>query len=239
MSATHNNAHNNDISMEQEQSVINNCWNTIGIWGSKLPRCEKLEQHIHCRNCNIYSEASRKVLERNLTKNYERDWASVYSQDKQEHITKKESLTIFRIGDETMAIPTEYIMSINDIGNIHTIPHQNSNILRGLINLRGELKICISLGRLLGLNKAVKSIDTMHRIYNRMVEISKDGKEYIFVASEVLGVHQTTEKGHKDVPATISQSKGTFTKSLIEWKGIDVSYLDIELIFYNLDKNLL
>lgn len=239
MATSKNNTNNNDTQIEQGESLINDCWNTIGIWGSVLPRCEKLEQHIHCRNCQVYSEAGRKVLERNLTKNYEQDWASVYSQDKQEHITGKESLTIFRIGDEILAIPTEYIMSINDVGNIHTIPHQTSDILRGLINLHGELKICVSLGRLLKLNKAVKVIDSKHRVYNRIVEISKDGREYIFIASEVLGIHNITEKDLKDVPATISQAKGTFTKALIEWNKTDVSYLDIELIFYNLDKNLL
>ena len=229
----------NKTTQDSTQLVIDDCWNNIGIWGSKSPRCEKLEQHIHCRNCTIYSEAGRKVLERNLTKNYEEDWALVYSKEKQEHITDKESVTIFRLGDEIMAIPTEFIMSVNDIGNIHTVPHQNSNILRGLINLHGELKICISLGRLLDLNKAVKQVEAMHRVYNRMIEISKDGKEYIFIVSEVLGVHHITKNEHKDIPATISKSKGTFTQSLIEWKDADVSYLDVELIFYNLDKNLL
>ena len=226
-------------SIKNDKLSINDCWNKIGIWGSELPRCEKLEEYIHCRNCSIYSEAGRNVLERNLTKNYEKDWAVVYSQDKQEHITDKVSLTIFRLGDEMLAIPTEYIMSINDIGNIHTVPHQKSDILHGLINLHGELKICISLGRLIGLTKAVKEVAKKHRVYNRMIEISKDGKEYTFVATEVLGVHQIIEKDLKDVPATISQSKGTFTQSLIEWKDFDVSYLDIELIFYNLDKHLL
>ena len=229
----------NNNSQHLDQLVIDDCWNNIGIWGSELPRCEKLEQYTHCRNCAVYSVAGRKVLERKLTDNYEENWAAVYSKDKQEHITEKESVTIFRLGDEIMAIPTEYVMSVNDIGNIHTVPHQNSNILRGLINLHGELKICISLGRLLELNKAVKEVESMHRVYNRMVEISKDGKEYIFIASEVLGVHHITDESHKDVPATISKSKGSFTQSLIEWNDTDVSYLDIELIFYNLDKKLL
>ena len=233
------NTSKNNQNVQQEQIVIDDCWNKIGIWGSELPRCEKLEKHIHCRNCNIYSEAGRKVLERNLTNNYEQDWAAVYSQEKQEYIIEKESLTIFRLGDEIMAIPTEYIMSVNDIGNIHTVPHQKSDILRGLINLHGELKICISLGRLLGLNKAVKEVESMHRVYNRMIEISNEGKEYIFIVSEVLGIHHITSKEHKEAPATISKSKGTFTQSFIKWKETDVSYLDIELIFYNLDKHLL
>ena len=224
---------------EKNQLTINDCWNHIGIWGSELPRCEKLEEHIHCRNCNIYSEAGRNVLERKLTKNYEKDWAVVYSKDKQEHITDKESVTVFRLGDEILAIPTEYVMSINDIGNIHTVPHQNSNILRGLINLHGELKVCVSLGRLMGLNKAVNKVDEKLRVYNRMIEISKDSKGYIFIATEVLGIHHITDKDLKDVPATISQAKGTFTQSLIEWNNIDISYLDVELVFYNLDKHLL
>lgn len=225
---------NNDVMLE-----LDDCWNNIGIWGSTLPRCEKLEEYIHCRNCSIYSEAGRKVLERNLTDNYESSWAVVYAKHKQEHITEKVSVTVFRIGDEMMAIPTEYIKSINDIGNIHTVPHQSSKILRGLINLHGELKICISLGDLLGLDKATKEVDSKHQVYNRMVEISKDGNEYTFVATEVLGIKHITDKDYQSVPATISQAKGTFTQSFIKWEESDVAYLDAELLFYNLDKNLL
>jgi len=232
-----NDKHHN-LAAPKLNSPMNNCWNRIGIWGKEIPRCEKLEVYIHCRNCTVYTEAGRQVLERNLTDGYESDWAKVYSQNKQEHIRNKESLTIFRLGDEILAIPTEYIMSINDIGNIHTIPHNDNKVLRGIINLEGELKICISLGRLLGLNKAVNEINEKHRVYNRMVEITYQGKEYIFITSEVLGIHSITEKDYKELPATISQAKGTYSKALIEWKENDIAYLDIGLIFYNLDRNL-
>lgn len=225
--------------LKREPLLITDCWNTIGIWGSQLPRCEKLEQHIHCRNCKLYSDAGRKVLERNLTENYESNWASVYSQEKKLHVKNKESLTIFRLGDEIMALPTEVITSINNIGNVHSIPHHKSKILRGITNLHGELKICVSLGQLLGLHKAVNEIDKLHRVYNRMVEINKDSQNYIFIVCEVLGIHHIIQEDLKEVPATISQSHGTFTKALIQWNEKDIAYLDAELIFYNLGKNLL
>lgn len=228
--------------IEQQNNIIeediNDCWNTIGIRGSQLPRCEKLKEHVHCRNCEVYTNAGRKVLERGLTKKYEEEWASVYSQDKQEYITEEESLTIFRIGDEIMALPTISIVSINDIGKIHSVPYQTSTILRGLINLHGELKTCISLGCLMGLTRSVKKVEVMHRVYNRLVEISLNNQHYVFVANEVLGVFNITEKDLKKVPSTISQSQGTFTNALFEWQDKDVAYLDIELIYYNLDKKL-
>lgn len=228
---------------EQQETIIqediNDCWNKIGIWGKQLPRCEKLVEHVHCRNCHVYTDAGRKVLERGLTKEYEKDWASVYSQDKQEYINEQESLTIFRIGDELLALPTECIVSVNDVGNIHSIPHQVSPILRGLINLHGELKICISLGCLLELKQAVKEVEVMHRVYNRLIEISNNNQHFVFFVNEVLGIHDITDKELKDAPATISQSQGTFTKALIKWHDQDVAYLDIELIYYNLDKKLI
>ena len=47
-------------------TAIDDCWNRIGVWGTETPRCPKLEDVVHCRNCEVYSAAGRLVLERRL-----------------------------------------------------------------------------------------------------------------------------------------------------------------------------
>ena len=36
--------------------AIDDCWNRIGIYGDKS--CPVLPEHIHCRNCSVYSAAA-------------------------------------------------------------------------------------------------------------------------------------------------------------------------------------
>ena len=37
--------------------AIDDCWNRIGVHGDKS--CPLLSEHIHCRNCAVYSAAAR------------------------------------------------------------------------------------------------------------------------------------------------------------------------------------
>ena len=219
--------------------AIDDCWNRIGVWGKETPRCSKLEQAVHCRNCEIYSSAGRTVLDRRLPADYEADWAQVYSEAKAEQIVGTESVTIFRLGDEWMALPTGIVQEITDIKVIHTVPHRASRVLRGLVNLRGQLKICISLGQLMEIDKAERVIaGSKRRTYERMVAVSHNGSEFVFPVSEVKGTHRFHPEELKAPPATLSQAKGTYTRGILSWQDHDVACLDTELVFYSLEKRL-
>ena len=41
-----------DLTLADTQA-IDDCWNRIGIHGDKS--CPLLAEHIHCRNCSVYS----------------------------------------------------------------------------------------------------------------------------------------------------------------------------------------
>lgn len=219
---------------------LDDCWNHIGVWGNEQPRCEKLATHIHCRNCEIYSEAGRKILERRLPEQYESSWANVYAKEKTVDLAGTESITLFRIGAEWLAIPTNTILEITDIQTIHTIPHRKNPVLRGMVNLNGQLRLCVSLGQLLGIEKAEETSNSDSiRVYNRMLNIGNATNNFVFVASEVKDTYRINPSTLSPAPATLTQAKGTFTRGIIKWHGHDVAYLDSELLFYSLGENLL
>ena len=219
---------------------LNDCWNHIGVWGSEQPRCEKLTAYTHCRNCEVYADAGRRILERRLPEKYESTWANIYAQEKEEQTTGTESITIFRLGSEWMAIPTNTIKEITEIQTIHSIPHRPNPVLRGLVNLRGQLRICVSLGHLLGVDKGeIISHTASARIYNRMLNIGNDTDDFVFVVSEVKDTYRIDPATLTPAPATISKAKGTFTRGIIKWNEHDIACLDSELLFYSLGSNLL
>ncbi len=219
---------------------IEDCWNTIGVWSILPIRCPKLEDVIHCRNCEVYSAAGRTMLERSLPDDYENTWAEIYREDKKKRISGTESVTVFRLGHEWMALPTNSIQEITDVCSVHSVPHQKTPVLRGLVNLRGQLKICVSLGQLMEIEKAetYTGEKTRERIYERMIAVRHNESQYVFLVSEVKGTHRYHPKDLQSPPATLSQAAGTYTRGILEWQGHEVACLDAELMFYSLEKKL-
>lgn len=222
------------------QIEINDCWNQIGVWGDKTNPCPKLADVIHCRNCEIYSEAGRAVLERKLPDEYETSWAKVYSESKKEKISGTESITIFRLGNEWLALPTAIIEEVSDISEVHSLPHQRTPILRGLMNLRGQMSICVSLGQLLEIEKyeELEIRDARNRTYERMIAVNYNESSFVFLVSEVKSTYRFRPDELKEPPSTLSHTKGTFTKGILSWKDKKIAYLDAELLFYTLGKKL-
>ena len=50
------------FSVTRDAQAIDDCWNRIGIHGDKS--CPLLSEHIHCRNCAVYSAAATRLLDR-------------------------------------------------------------------------------------------------------------------------------------------------------------------------------
>ena len=219
------------------QLDINDCWNKIGVWGNKESRCPKLDDVIHCRNCDVYSTAGRTMLERRLPDEYEIKWAKVYSESKKEKIAGTESITIFRLGDEWMSLPTNIIEEVTDVSQVHSLPHQKTSIIRGLMNLRGQMSICVSLGQLMEIGKSENTItrDARNRTYERMIAVNHNESSFVFLVSEVRGTYRYRENELKEPPSTL---KGTFTKGILTWNGHEVACLDTELLFYSLGNKL-
>ncbi len=225
---------------QQADFKIDDCWNSIGVWSTVDSRCEKLKKVIHCRNCEVYSAAGRRMLERPLPDGYEDEWKNIFSIEKKQQATGTKSVTIFRLGKEWMALPTTSIQEVTDVCSVHSIPHQTTTVLRGLVNLRGQLKICISLGQLMKIEKAERysGKETKERIYERMIAVKHNDSQYVFLVSEVSGTFHYNEYDLKPAPATLSQATGTYTQGILSWNDKSVACLDAELLFYSMEKKL-
>ncbi|MGD8784035.1 MAG: chemotaxis protein CheW [Thioalkalispiraceae bacterium] len=222
------------------ESGIEDCWNTIGVWSVLSTRCPKLAEVIHCRNCDVYSRAGRSMLERRLPAGYEETWAALYREDKKKQLAGTESVTIFRLGNEWMALPTQSIQEVTEVCSVHSIPHRQTPVLRGLVNIRGQLKICLSLGQLMGIEKSesYSGKDSKERIYERMITIKHNDGQYVFLVSEVKGTYRYHQSELQPPPSTLSHAKGTFTRGILQWEDHEVACLDAELMFYSLEKQM-
>ena len=107
------------------------CWKRIGVWGNELPRCPKLEEVIHCRNCQVFTQAGRNLLERALPEAYKDEWGNILVKKKGEEPVGAIAVVVFRIASEWMALPAGLFAEIIEDVSIHTLPHRKNPYIVG------------------------------------------------------------------------------------------------------------
>ncbi len=219
------------------EQPMENCWKRIGVYGHEEPRCSILERVIHCRNCEVFTRAGRNLLERQLPKSYEHEWAQVFSEKKEEEPAGTVSVLIFRIATQWFALLAHLLEEAITPQPLHTVPHRNTGILLGVINVHGEIQLCVSLKNLLELTNAAEENQTRNA-YKRMIVVNKDDKRWVFPVDEIHGIHRVHPQTFQNVPVTVAKAKTTFTRYLFDWGEVSVALLDDELLLYKLTRSM-
>jgi chemotaxis-related protein WspD len=214
---------------------VNDCWSTIGVGGNGT--CRELQKFIHCRNCPVYSAAGIQLLDRPLTADYRRERTGHYAEAKKITQPAKISLVIFRLGPEWLALPTTAFQEVAERRSQHTLPHRRRSFVLGLVNIRGELLICTSLARLLGLEQETPR-DKSRTVYDRLLVANWDGHRLALPVDEVHGIHRFHSDEMKPPPATISKSTLTYTRGIFAWQERAVGFLDADSLFSALNRSL-
>ena len=177
------------------------CWNVIGVNGDGS--CPELVTHVHCRNCPVYSTAGLQLLNRQLTPEYRRERTLHFARQKTVSVPGKMSAVIFRINNEWLALPTQAFQEIAERRLVHSLPHRRKGIVLGLVNIRGELLICVAVGRLLGL-EPVGPRELARKTHDRLLVVSWEANRLTFPVEEVHGIHRFQPAELKAPPATVA-----------------------------------
>lgn len=198
--------------------ALDNCWKRIGIHGDKS--CPELAQHVHCRDCPTFSLAAAALLDRELPG----ELASVPTAAVYDDEAETESATIFRIGTEWFALPTSVIDEIVGARRIHSLPHKRNPALLGLVNVRGELVICVSIAPLL--------IGTPgDAAEGRQIIVRHPAGRIACPVDEVQHTHHYAPAHLEPVPVTVGRSVSSLTRGLLAWQGRMVARLDEQALF--------
>jgi chemotaxis-related protein WspD len=219
--------------------MMNNCWDRIGVTGDRS--CPELKTVTHCRNCPVYSNAGRSLLEREAPAEYLSEWTEVLTKTSSKtaqsdaivHSESTVSVMVFRLDDEWLAFPVRLLQEVTQPCVIHTLPHRSNDLFSGLVNIRGEILLCISLHRLLELNP------TETAAARKMVVIEQDSSRWVFIVDEVGGFHRFRLDELQNAPVVVSKATEAYTQGVIRWQGRKVNYLDSESLFYTLNRRIL
>jgi chemotaxis-related protein WspD len=216
--------------------TLNPCWNRIGVWGDS--QCGELARVIHCRNCPVYSQAAADLLDRDIPEGYLDATTRHFAQEAASVARDTKSVVIFRIEDEWLALATTALMEICDLRTVHSLPHQRNPAVLGIVNVRGELLICISLTSLLGTGKTETAAGRDRLARTRLLVASRNGERLVFPVDEVQGVHRFDPMRLGEAPATVARASSSYTRAMLPWREKSVGVLDEERLFETLRRTL-
>jgi chemotaxis-related protein WspD len=213
------------------------CWNSTGVRGDSS--CAKLEQHIHCRNCPVYSAAAVSLLDAEPPPDYLAHWTRQAAQPAGRAEIETLSVVVFRIGAEWLALPTPVLKEIVSLRTIHSLPHRRGGTTLGLVNIRGELLVCFSLQELLGLQVVGAPPEDRRRVLAaRFLVLEAEGKRAVCAVDEVHGIARFHAGEVTPVPATIAKASVAYTRSVLAWQKQSVGLLDEQLLLHTVNRNL-
>lgn len=212
------------------------CWNQNGVWGSQTPRCPRLQEVIHCRNCDVFTQAGRRLFESAANIEYVGEWADSKSiAEVEESATDNNSYTAFRLGSEWLAIRTNMVKEVSEIGVTHCLPHRNKEILKGLMSVHGQLVPWISLEGLMG----VAEEGVAKGVHSRCIVIESHQHVFVFSVAQVHGVMQITANSMREAPAALVASGEKLLTGVASWLEHDVGCLDGDALISACNEHLL
>jgi chemotaxis-related protein WspD len=194
--------------------------------------------------------AERSLLDREIPFDYLTEWtqalaeqthslSTTLQQDSLKIGSTKETLSImiFRLGDECFALPVSMLQEITRSCPVHTLPHRSNDLFLGLVNIRGEVILCVSLANLLSVEMPIDP--TYSRIdLKRMIVVERQASRWVFPVDEVHRVYRFHPNEVQEAPVVVTQAKKAYTQGIIDWQHKKVNYLDADRLFDTLDRLL-
>ena len=226
---------------DAQTAGFDDCWNRIGVRGDSS--CERLDEYVRCLNCPVFEAAAAKLLERPIPR-VDLSLHDVRTSQWQQPDAQgaSESFLVFRIGEEWLALPTPIFKRIVQTRPIHTLPHRQHGAVLGVVNVQGELLVCLSLAHLLGFESGPAARndrdDRVRHDLPRMLVVARAEEHAVFPVDQVDGVHRIATASFCTPPATLSHAAAAHTRAVAPWRGVSVGLLDAHALFDTLNRSL-
>jgi chemotaxis-related protein WspD len=209
------------------------CWQTIGVWGDVEPRCPELDRVIHCRNCEVFHRGGQRMFDREPPADYGIGWAEAIVQQRRD--TRMQRVIVFRLAVEFFALTLQSLVRVVEWRGVRSVPHRRDETLLGLVNLEGELQLCVSLEALFDLPRFDVPAPSGRA---RMLVLGEGAPEFVVPVEEPVSLRDIALEELEAVPVTLGQSSSPYVRGLFTWRDQRVGLLDDELVLGALRRRL-
>jgi chemotaxis-related protein WspD len=177
-------------------------------------------------------------LNREPPEHYRREWTERIAASKTADGEATRSALVFRIGAEWLALPAQIFQQVANQCPLHTVPHRQNPVLLGLVNIRGELLLCASLGALLGISEIDAPLKVRRpQVIPRLLVARRQGNRVAFPVDEIHNIMRYAPASLRPAPSTLTRSNIPYTVGLLPWQEKTVGCLDDERLFHQLDES--
>ena len=176
------------------------CWRQIGVWGKDSTRCEKLESVRHCRNCEVFSEAAKRVFQRESSEVelFERSLDLFHTSGVSAH-QGDVALLPFRMANTWFCVQPNEVVTVAKDTQVHSIPNRAEGFLLGLVPVEGAIYSCIDLASLFEL-ETIEGSELPHGagVFKRTLILHIGNKRLAIKVDEVRNFIYFEENAAKD-----------------------------------------
>jgi chemotaxis-related protein WspD len=216
-----------------QSTATDDCWSRIGVMGDGS--CPELAEAVHCRNCAVFQRAGQRLFEREPPAQYVDEQTSQLARRSDDEASDTVAVLVFRIDREWLALDVGVVAEVADPRAVHRIPHRSSQLLMGLVNIRGELQLCISLPALLGIDGRPGEESLSASATSRLLVVEYNQQTWVFPVDEVAGVWRVGVDKLGNVPATVAIGPKRFSRAVFAWEGKKVGYLADDRLLQSLE----
>ncbi len=224
------------------------CWTHIGVWGDRT--CDQLAEVVHCHNCPVFARAGRRFLDAPSPEGYLQEWTRRLAAPPEQQPGDLLGAVIFRLAEEWLALPVASLVEVTTPRRIHRVPGRGG-LLAGLVNIRGELHLCVHLDQVLGIARSqeagggsqeaggpASSLTPDARLLiparRRLLVVQRDGERWVFPVDEVDQVQRFSVGELTAPPATVSRALARLTSGLFHWRQRAIGLIDDARLFHAL-----
>jgi chemotaxis-related protein WspD len=213
--------------------VVDACWNRIGISGDRS--CPELVRHIHCRNCPVFADAAHALFDRPAPSGYLDELTQFVAEPAVTGAVADRSAVLFGVSSEQFALPSTSVLEVTETAAARSVPHRTNAVFLGLVNIRGQLELCVSLQGLLGLPEGRRRLPGEPL---RVLVAAHESERWVFAIDSVKGVRRYNDRDVRDAPPASRRRADDFVTSLIVEDGKHYGLLDLARVCTGLTEKL-
>ncbi len=186
------------------------CWRQHGVWGRQRPRCARLDEVSHCRNCEVFALAARRRFKA-------RTLPELSSMDDAEPGTYHRgdaALLPCLVAGRWLGFPLTAVVSVEVLPAVHSLPRVTGGLIQGLAALQGAPVLMISLSALLGLEAGAAELPRHETFYGRRcLQLELASGRVAFAVERVLDPQRYYRR-------ELAPVAGDLTGSFDAWQGV-------------------
>ncbi len=161
-------------------------------------------------------DATRRLLERPLGPEELQAQTLEVARVLEEDACERTSVLVVECAGERLGLPGSLVRRVSATLAVHRVPHRSNAVLRGIVNLGGQLSLVGDLAALLELPKSATNASGDAGRDRRMLLLGESPEHWVVEVDRVLGVLRIESTRLEAPPLTIRAARDHLSEHLVD-----------------------